>query len=54
MNNSTTIVDIKEVKKFPSEENKSVFDRLVKTVGNISIKVVPKKWNKKKVKCTSL
>jgi len=60
MDTSTTIGDKKEVIKLPSEENdllpktKSVFDRLVKTVGNISVKVVPKKWNKKKVKCTSL
>jgi len=60
MNTSTTIVEKKEVIKFSSEEHnlppktKSVFNRLVKTVGNISIKVVPQKWNKKKVKCTSL
>lgn len=61
-NTSTTIVE-KNVVKVSSEENdlmpktKNVFDRLVKTVGSISIKVVPQKWskkNKKKVKCTSL
>lgn len=58
MNTSTTVVEKKEVIKFSNEEHnllpktKSVFDRLVKAVGNIS--VVPKKWNKKKVKCTSL
>ncbi|KAE9529721.1 hypothetical protein AGLY_011817 [Aphis glycines] len=60
---STTIIEKNEVVKVSSEENdlmpktKNVFDRLVKTVGNISIKVVPQKWskkNKKKVKCTSL
>ncbi|XP_001948320.2 myeloid differentiation primary response protein MyD88 isoform X1 [Acyrthosiphon pisum] len=62
-NTSITTVDKKKVIKFSSEEinlppkppkPKSVFDRLVKTVGNISVKVVPTKWNKKKVKCTSL
>ncbi|XP_060874155.1 myeloid differentiation primary response protein MyD88-like [Metopolophium dirhodum] len=59
LDTSTTIVDKKERIKFSSEYNdvppktKSVFDRLVKTVGNVSGKVVPKKWNKKKVKCTS-
>lgn len=60
---STTIIEKNEVVKVSSEENdlmpktKNVFDRLVRTVGNISIKVVPQKWskkNKKKVKCTSL
>lgn len=60
---STTVVEKNEVVKVSSEENnllpktKNVFDRLVKTVGSISIKVVPQKWskkNKKKVKCTSL
>lgn len=60
VNINTTIVNKKKVIKFPSEENKpqpkrkSVFDRLVKNVGNISVKVVPKKWSEKKVKCTSL
>jgi len=60
MDTSTAVVEKKEVKKFSNEEHnllpktKNVFDRLVKTVGNISIKVVPQKWNKKKVKCTSL
>jgi len=39
-------------------KNKTVLNRLVKTVGNISIKVIPQKWNKnktnsKKIKCTS-
>ncbi|XP_060848634.1 myeloid differentiation primary response protein MyD88 isoform X1 [Rhopalosiphum padi] len=62
-NPSTTIVERNEVIHFSSEEHdlmpktKNVFDRFVKTVGNISIKVVPQKWskkNKKKVKCTSL
>jgi len=60
INTSTTVVEKKEVIKFSNEEHnlrpktKNVFDRLVKTVGNISFKVVPQKWNKKKVKCTSL
>lgn len=63
MDTSTTIAEKNEVVKVSSEENdlipktKNVFDRLVKTVGSISIKVVPQKWskkNKKKVKCTSL
>jgi len=57
VNINTTIVDKKKVIKFPSEPQpkpKSVFDRLVKNVGNISVKVVPKKWSEKKVKCTSL
>lgn len=31
-------------------KNKNVFNRVVKTVG----KVLPQKWNKKKVKCSSL
>lgn len=39
-------------------KSKTVLNRIVKTVGNISIKIVPQKWNKnksnnKKVKCTS-
>jgi len=63
MNTSTTIVEENEVLKLSDEEHnllpktKNVFDRIVKTVGNISIKVVPRKWNKnnnKKVKCSSL
>lgn len=33
-----------------SPKNKNVFNRVVKTVG----KVLPQKWNKKKVKCSSL
>ncbi|XP_025199948.1 myeloid differentiation primary response protein MyD88 [Melanaphis sacchari] len=62
-NTITKTVDINEVVKISNEEHnlvpktKNVFDRLVKTVGNISIKVVPQKWsnkNKKKVKCSSL
>ena len=60
LNTSTTVVEKKELVKLSSEEHnllpktKNVFDRFVKTVGNISIKVVPQKWNKKKVKCTNL
>jgi len=48
-NPSTTIVERNEVIHFSSEEHdlmpktKNVFDRFVKTVGNISIKVVPQK-----------
>lgn len=33
-----------------SSKNKNLLNRVVKTVG----KVLPQKWNKKKVKCSSL
>lgn len=45
-----------EPEKLSTEEhsvlpkNKNVFNSIVKTVG----KVLPQKWNKKKVKCSSL
>lgn len=64
INNGITIVEQNELKRISVEEHnmqpkrKNVLDRIVKTVGNISIKIVPQNWNKnknniKKVKCTN-
>lgn len=61
-NNNATIVEQIESIKISNNEhvmlpkNKTVLDRFVKTVGNISTKVIPQKWNKNKkskVKCTN-
>lgn len=65
MNKNIIIVEQNEPVKISVEEcntpsrNKNVLDRIVKTVGNISIKIIPQNWNKnrnnkKKVKCTSI
>lgn len=54
-NNCTTVVEKNTSGKISTKEhnipskNKNVFDRVVKTVG----KVLPQKWNKKKVPCSS-
>lgn len=61
-NKNIIIVEQNEPVKISAEEhnasskNKNVLDRIVKTVGNISIKIIPQNWNKKKkkVKCTSI
>jgi len=62
-NNNATVVERIEPVKMSSDEhvklpkNKTVLNRFVTTVGNISIKAIPQRWNKNKkktkVKCTS-